>query len=248
MIRADDRLALGALPAREQLVAAVPAAVRERSQHAVVAADQQHAARPGGFGPLIARFGQLVAPRHAQPAAAEEVPLLPGEHVRVHVRVPGQHPAFPERPERRLQLGPVQRSRSERHTNALTDHTVKTRCAISPRPTPASQPAGPLNRSLRITGRAADTAPMGDRNVLGGELEPCGTDPLTGFYRDGCCTTGPEDLGSHTICRSADTAPMGDRNVLGGELEPCGTDPLTGFYRDGCCTTGPEDLGSHTIC
>jgi uncharacterized protein (DUF2237 family) len=40
----------------------------------------------------------------------------------------------------------------------------------------------------------------GDRNVLGGELEPCGTDPVTGFYRDGCCTTGPEDSGSHTVC------------------------------------------------
>jgi len=39
-----------------------------------------------------------------------------------------------------------------------------------------------------------------ERNVLGGELEPCGTDPMTGFYRDGCCNTGPEDLGSHTIC------------------------------------------------
>jgi uncharacterized protein len=39
-----------------------------------------------------------------------------------------------------------------------------------------------------------------ERNVLGDELEPCGTDPLTGFYRDGCCNTGPEDLGSHTIC------------------------------------------------
>jgi uncharacterized protein len=38
------------------------------------------------------------------------------------------------------------------------------------------------------------------RNVLGSELEPCSTDPLTGFYRDGCCTTGPEDVGSHTIC------------------------------------------------
>jgi uncharacterized protein (DUF2237 family) len=48
--------------------------------------------------------------------------------------------------------------------------------------------------------RATDTAVVGDRNVLGGELEPCGTDPLTGFYRDGCCNTGPEDLGSHTIC------------------------------------------------
>ena len=41
---------------------------------------------------------------------------------------------------------------------------------------------------------------MDERNVLGGELEPCGTDPLTGFYRNGCCSTGPEDLGSHTIC------------------------------------------------
>jgi uncharacterized protein (DUF2237 family) len=38
------------------------------------------------------------------------------------------------------------------------------------------------------------------RNVLGGELEPCGMEPLTGFFRDGCCTTGAEDMGSHTIC------------------------------------------------
>lgn len=36
--------------------------------------------------------------------------------------------------------------------------------------------------------------------MLGTELEPCGTDPMTGFYRDGCCSTGPEDLGSHTVC------------------------------------------------
>ena len=41
---------------------------------------------------------------------------------------------------------------------------------------------------------------MPDNNVLGGELEPCGTDPVTGFFRDGCCATSPEDLGSHTIC------------------------------------------------
>jgi uncharacterized protein (DUF2237 family) len=37
-------------------------------------------------------------------------------------------------------------------------------------------------------------------NVLGGVLEPCSYDPITGFYRDGCCATGPEDLGSHTVC------------------------------------------------
>jgi uncharacterized protein len=39
-----------------------------------------------------------------------------------------------------------------------------------------------------------------DRNVVGGELLPCSADPLTGFYRDGCCATGPDDVGSHTVC------------------------------------------------
>jgi len=38
------------------------------------------------------------------------------------------------------------------------------------------------------------------KNVLGGELEPCGTEPLTGFHRDGCCNTGAEDVGVHTVC------------------------------------------------
>jgi uncharacterized protein (DUF2237 family) len=38
------------------------------------------------------------------------------------------------------------------------------------------------------------------RNVLGGELQTCGTDPMTGFYRTGCCDTGPEDGGVHTVC------------------------------------------------
>lgn len=38
------------------------------------------------------------------------------------------------------------------------------------------------------------------RNVLGGVLEPCSTVPLTGFFRDGCCNTSAEDVGSHTVC------------------------------------------------
>jgi uncharacterized protein len=38
------------------------------------------------------------------------------------------------------------------------------------------------------------------RNVLGGELQSCSTNPRTGFYRDGCCNTGPEDAGVHTVC------------------------------------------------
>jgi uncharacterized protein (DUF2237 family) len=38
------------------------------------------------------------------------------------------------------------------------------------------------------------------RNVLGTPLEICGTDPVTGFYRNGCCDTGPDDTGMHTVC------------------------------------------------
>ncbi|MBM3570949.1 MAG: DUF2237 domain-containing protein [Alphaproteobacteria bacterium] len=38
------------------------------------------------------------------------------------------------------------------------------------------------------------------RNVLGEELEGCSLKPLTGFYRDGCCNTGEEDFGVHTVC------------------------------------------------
>jgi uncharacterized protein (DUF2237 family) len=37
-------------------------------------------------------------------------------------------------------------------------------------------------------------------NVLGGVLEPCSISPMTGFFRDGCCNTSPQDIGSHTVC------------------------------------------------
>ena len=37
-------------------------------------------------------------------------------------------------------------------------------------------------------------------NVLGGQLEPCSTSPMTGFFRDGCCDTGSADLGLHVVC------------------------------------------------
>ena len=42
--------------------------------------------------------------------------------------------------------------------------------------------------------------PDPDVNVVGGKLLPCSVEPLTGFYRNGCCSTGAEDLGSHTVC------------------------------------------------
>ncbi len=38
------------------------------------------------------------------------------------------------------------------------------------------------------------------KNVLGGKLEDCSLDPVTGFFRNGCCDTSPEDVGSHTVC------------------------------------------------
>jgi len=41
------------------------------------------------------------------------------------------------------------------------------------------------------------------KNVLGEPLESCSTDPMTGFYRDGCCRTGPDDLGLHLVCIEA---------------------------------------------
>jgi uncharacterized protein len=55
-------------------------------------------------------------------------------------------------------------------------------------------------------------------NVLGGALESCGTDPLTGFYRDGCCHTGPEDLGSHTICAVVTAEFLEHQREIGNDL------------------------------
>jgi uncharacterized protein (DUF2237 family) len=57
-----------------------------------------------------------------------------------------------------------------------------------------------------------------DRNVLGGELQECGTDPLTGFYRNGCCSTGPEDLGSHTICAVVSQEFLAHQVSIGNDL------------------------------
>jgi uncharacterized protein (DUF2237 family) len=57
-----------------------------------------------------------------------------------------------------------------------------------------------------------------ERNVLGGPLESCSRDPLTGFYRDGCCRTGPEDLGSHTICAVVSAEFLDYQQRIGNDL------------------------------
>jgi uncharacterized protein (DUF2237 family) len=57
-----------------------------------------------------------------------------------------------------------------------------------------------------------------ERNVLGGSLQPCGTEPLTGFYRTGVCSSGPEDLGSHTVCTVVSAEFLDLQRALGNDL------------------------------
>jgi uncharacterized protein (DUF2237 family) len=59
---------------------------------------------------------------------------------------------------------------------------------------------------------------VSERNVLGGELEPCGTEPMTGFFRDGCCRTGPQDVGSHTICAVVTAEFLDHQRSIGNDL------------------------------
>lgn len=59
---------------------------------------------------------------------------------------------------------------------------------------------------------------MSELNVLGGELEGCGTDPLTGFYRDGTCQTGPEDIGLHSICAVVTSEFLDHQRRIGNDL------------------------------
>lgn len=56
------------------------------------------------------------------------------------------------------------------------------------------------------------------RNVLGGPLATCSTRPLTGFTRNGCCETGPEDLGSHTVCAVMTEAFLAFTRAAGNDL------------------------------
>lgn len=55
-------------------------------------------------------------------------------------------------------------------------------------------------------------------NVLGTPLLPCSADPLTGFFRDGCCNTGPQDQGSHTVCVIVTAEFLAFSKYLGNDL------------------------------
>ena len=59
---------------------------------------------------------------------------------------------------------------------------------------------------------------MSELNVLGEPLQECGTEPMTGFYRDGCCHTGPQDLGSHTVCAVVTAEFLEHQRSIGNDL------------------------------
>ncbi len=59
---------------------------------------------------------------------------------------------------------------------------------------------------------------MTDRNVLGTPLQPCGDDPVTGFYRDGSCTSGAEDVGRHTVCAVVTRDFLDHQRRIGNDL------------------------------
>ena len=88
---------------------------------------------------------------------------------------------------------------------------------------------------------------MTDRNVLGNDLEACSTDPMTGFYRVGSCTTGPSDVGSHTICAVVTPEFLQHQKRIGNDL----TTPMPEYIFPGLapgdrwCVTAMNWLRSH---
>ena len=67
------------------------------------------------------------------------------------------------------------------------------------------------------------------RNVLGEELEPCSLDPMTGFYRDGCCCSGPDDVGLHIVCAEMTAEFLEFSRGVGNDLST----PDPGYYFPG---------------
>jgi len=92
-----------------------------------------------------------------------------------------------------------------------------------------------------------DTGAVTERNVLGGGLEPCGSDPLTGFHRDGSCHTGPDDPGSHTVCAVATREFLDHQRGIGNDL----TTPMPQYRFPGLvpgdrwCVTAANWLRAH---
>lgn len=88
---------------------------------------------------------------------------------------------------------------------------------------------------------------MVERNVLGGPLEPCSVDPLTGWFRDGSCRTGPGDVGSHTICAVVSREFLEHQRAIGNDLTtPRPQNRFPGLSPgDRWCVTAPNWLRAH---
>ena len=88
---------------------------------------------------------------------------------------------------------------------------------------------------------------MADRNVLGGDLEPCSLDPMTGWFRDGSCRTNETDRGSHTICAVMTEEFLDHQRSIGNDL----TTPMHQYRFPGLrpgdrwCVTAPNWLRAH---
>ena len=103
----------------------------------------------------------------------------------------------------------------------------------------------------RSAGRAISSGSyaglMADTNVLGGELEECSVDPVTGWFRDGSCRTDPGDRGSHTICAVMTAEFLAHQRSIGNNL----TTPMPRFDFPGLvpgdrwCVTAPNWLQAH---
>lgn len=88
---------------------------------------------------------------------------------------------------------------------------------------------------------------MPERNVLGGDLELCGVDPVTGWFRDGSCETAPTDAGSHTICAVVSEDFLEHQKTMGNDLTtPMPMHQFTGLKPgDRWCVTARNWLRAH---
>lgn len=93
---------------------------------------------------------------------------------------------------------------------------------------------------------AAERRPA-ERNVLGSDLEGCSVDPVTGWFRDGACRTGPDDLGSHTICAVVTEEFLAHQRAIGNDLTTARPEfRFPGLSPgDRWCVTAPNWLRAH---
>jgi uncharacterized protein (DUF2237 family) len=81
-----------------------------------------------------------------------------------------------------------------------------------------ASPAAPDTARAERESTAAHDGAVADRNVLGADLQPCSVDPTTPFFRDGSCRTGPQDVGSHTICAVVTAEFLEHQRSIGNDL------------------------------